>query len=428
MENVDQRDLEGTKKEGTNLQSTQKLLDDAHAGQGKEINSPAQNLLAFAKAGAEAGAKAAQNIGGGGDTRSGIIPPYMLEDLAKRNPNVPGFQDTLKLQPRFWPFPSKPKDEKGAREVYDAQGKETQPGKKARFEGQKATGNDEVDKAYDFTGEVRGFYKDVYNRNSIDGKGMKFVSTVNYGTNYENAFWNGSQMTYGRPSDDSPFKTFMLLDVCGHEITHGVTEKESQLQYHGQSGALNESLSDIFGELIQQHAKNQKAADADWVVGDGIWKDGIKGRGLRDMLNPGTAYDDPKVGKDPQPAHMKDYLKTTRDNGGVHYNSGIPNKAFATFAVAVGGHAWEEPGHIWYAARAAAGSNPSFAQFAYHTIEQAKKLGFTNDVPKLEKAWADVGVTPSATATDTDTPVVGKPSQNKVDDNKDSAPRKKPAA
>ncbi|MBX9724468.1 MAG: M4 family metallopeptidase [Candidatus Obscuribacterales bacterium] len=435
MENVDQRDLEGTKKEGTNLQSTQKLLDDAHAGQGKEITSPVQNLVAFAragveagaKAGAEAGAKAAQNIAGGGDTRAGIIPPYMLEDLAKRNPNVPGFQDTLKLQPRFWPFPSKPKDEKGAREVYDAQGKETQPGKKARFEGQKATGNDEVDKAYDFTGEVRGFYKDVYNRNSIDGKGMKFVSTVNYGTNYENAFWNGSQMTYGRPSDDSPFKTFMLLDVCGHEITHGVTEKESQLQYHGQSGALNESLSDIFGELIQQHSKNQKAADADWVVGDGIWKDGIKGRGLRDMLNPGTAYDDPKVGKDPQPAHMKDYLKTTRDNGGVHYNSGIPNKAFATFAVAVGGNAWEEPGHIWYAARAAAGSNPSFAQFAYHTIEQAKKLGFTNDVPKLEKAWADVGVKPSATATDTDTPVVGKPSQKKVDENPDST-RKKPAA
>jgi Zn-dependent metalloprotease len=114
------------------------------------------------------------------------------------------------------------------------------------------------------------------------------------------------------------------------------------------------------------------------------------------MLNPGTAYDDPKIGTDPQPANMKSFINTTRDNGGVHLNSGIPNKAFATFATEVGGNAWEAPGKIWYQARANAGSEPSFANFAYQTIQAAKQLGFTSDLPKLQKAWDAVGVKPSA--------------------------------
>jgi Zn-dependent metalloprotease len=337
---------------------------------------------------------------------TGIIPPHLLQELAKRNPGVKSHQETLNGMKdlSWWPFPWG-KKANGEREVYDAKEKYSLPGTKIRSEGEKASGNDEVDKAYDYTGQVRSFYKDVFNRNSIDGNGMKFLSTVNYGQSYENAFWNGKQMTYGKPGPDSPFKTFVLLDVCGHEITHGVTEKEAGTKYYGQAGALNESFSDVFGELIEQRANKQLAKDAEWVVGNGIWKDTIKGRGLRDMLHPGTAYDDPAVGKDPQPAHMKDYKKMSGDNGGVHYNSGIPNKAFATFAIAVGGYAWEKPGEIWYAARKAAGNNPSFAQFAYHTIESAKKLGHAELVPALEKAWDDVGVKPSATATDTDTPV-----------------------
>lgn len=351
----------------------------------------------------------------------GVVPPYLLEELSRRNPYETSFHQTL-LSTRqleslsWWPFPSK-KNHNGTREVYDAEGKRSLPGKKARFEGDKASADAEVNAAYEFTGHVRSFYKDLFGRNSIDGKGMKLVSTVNYGDNYENAFWNGSQMTYGRPGKDSPFKTFVLLDICAHEITHGVTEKESNLKYYGQSGALNESLSDIFGELVQQRSRNQKATDADWVIGDGIWKDSVKGRGLRDMLHPGEAYNDPKIGKDPQPSHMDNYIKTTRDNGGVHYNSGIPNRAFALFATSVGGYAWEEPGHIWYEARKNAGKEPSFAQFAYHTIEAAKKLGFASDVEKLQKAWESVGVKPSADEKDTLTPVKPvKPTNKKVDE------------
>jgi hypothetical protein len=340
----------------------------------------------------------------------GVVPPHLLQEMANRNPGNTDFLRTYKStvdmqsQPTSGIRPSAGTDFKGAREVYDAKTQETTPGEKARFEGEKPTGNTEVDNAYDYTGFIRDFYQKEYGRNSIDGKGMKLVSTVNYGENYENAFWNGSQMTYGHPGAESPFKTFMLLDVAGHEITHGVTEMESGLQYQGQSGALNESLSDVYGNLIKQYAEKQTADKADWLVGGGIWKDNIKGRALRDMLNPGTAYDDPSLGKDPQPAHMKDYMKTWNDNGGVHYNSGIPNKAFATFANAVGGYAWEDPGHIWFNARKMAGSNPSFGQFAYYTVEAAKAMGKTDLIPKLEKAWDGVGVKPDVNATDTQTP------------------------
>lgn len=341
-----------------------------------------------------------------------VIPPHLLKELVNRAPGntdlVKTLNKTTDLQET--PIIVRPRVETGAngdREVYDAETQETQPGKRARFEGDKPHADEEVNNAYDYTGLIRDFYKKEFGRNSIDGQGMKFVSTVNYGENYENAFWDGSQMTYGRPGKDSPFKTFVLLDVCAHEITHGVTEKESNMRYYGQSGALNESMSDVFGELVEQWSKKQTADQADWVVGNGIWKDNVKGRGLRDMLNPGTAYDDPAVGKDPQPAHMKDYWNGWGDNGGVHYNSGIPNRAFATFAKAVGGFAWEAPGHIWYNARKAAGSNPDFASFAHHTIEAAKAMGRADLVGKLEAAWDTVGVKPGAKAADSTTPGTG---------------------
>lgn len=390
-----------------------------------ELNSNKTESIALAKA-----AAAAPNQYPVGYS---VLPPYMLQELATRNPGNSDFLKTYTQTKDMQETPVvlRPRVEtsaNGTREVYDAKGKEEHPGEKARFEGDGPSTDDEVNVAYDSAGFIRDFYLKEYGRNSIDGQGMKMIQTVNYGDNYENAFWNGSQMTYGRPGKDSPFKTFVLLDVIGHEITHGVTEKESGMRYYGQSGALNESMSDVFAELIEQYSKKQTADQADWVVGNGIWKDTVKGRGLRDMLNPGTAYDDPAVGKDPQPAHMKDYWNGWGDNGGVHYNSGIPNKAFATFARAVGGNAWEAPGHIWYDARKAAGSNPDFATFAHHTIEAAKAMGRADLVTKLEAAWDGVGVKPSATkAADAPTPTSeddpankGKlpPLQEKEDDHK----------
>ncbi len=352
-----------------------------------------------------------------GPYAQGIIPPYMLETLAKNNPTNPDYLATIKranelrAAGQFASRSAVRTSEGGAREVYDAGAEEIHPGKLMRKEGQGPTGNSDVDNAYDYTGDVRKYYKEVHGRDSIDGKGMKLSSTVNYGDNFENAFWDGQQMTYGRPGPQSPFKTFIQRMITGHEMTHGVTEFEANVTYRGQPGALNESNSDVFGALVEQRALGQTADKANWLVGEGIWKDGVNGRALRDMRNPGTAYNDAQIGKDPQPAHMKDFVRTTRDNGGVHINSGIPNKAFADFAVAVGGNAWEAPGKIWFEARAAAGSDPSFAQFAYQTIEAAKRIS-PNDVPKLEKAWSDVGVTPSAKAAADVTPIV-------VNDNSD---------
>jgi Zn-dependent metalloprotease len=233
-----------------------------------------------------------------------------------------------------------------------------------RSEGQPKTGIEDVDNVYDYTGDARSYYKDVHGRNSIDGKGMPMESTVHYGRDYENAFWDGTRMTYGKPGAASPFETFVLRDVTGHEITHGVTGYTAGTIYRNQPGALNESFSDVFGALVEQHVKGQTASEASWLVGDGIWKRNVHGRALRDMMNPGKAYNDPAIGIDPQPAHVNNYNPTRGDNGGVHINSGIPNRAFALFATDVGGFAFEKPGQIWYKARAMSGSQPTFAQFA----------------------------------------------------------------
>lgn len=288
-------------------------------------------------------------------------------------------------------------------EIYDAKNKQSRPGTKARFEGEDAVSDNIVNNAYDFTRHVRNFLSTVHGRNGIDASGMKMVSTVHFGRKYNNAFWDGSQMTYG-DGDGDIFNTFVLLDVCGHEIGHGVTEHAAGTEYYGQSGALNEHYSDVMGESIEMWVNKTPVDKHDWVVGNGIFASGVKGVGIRHMLHPGTAYNDSRLGKDPQPGHMKDYVKMSGDNGGVHYNSGIPNRAFALFALALGGYVWEKPCKIWYAARPPAGRRPSFAQFAYHTVAACKALGYTAEVSTLEKAWADVGVSPSATAIDTDTP------------------------
>ncbi len=348
----------------------------------------------------------------GGPHTHGLLPPYLMDELIRRNPQNSDFLSTRNKTHELHDQPSKmsPRSEqdfKGAREVYDAKGREVQPGERARFEGEKPTGNVDVDRAYDYTGEIRDFYLKEFGRNGLDGKGGKFISTVNYGQNFENAFWDGKQMTYGRPGKDSPFKTFILRDVAAHEVTHGITEMEARTRYHGQAGALNESYSDVFGALVEQRARGQNAKDASWLIGEGIWKENVNGKALRDMANPGKAYNDAAIGKDPQPAHMKDYIKTWGDNGGVHYNSGIPNKAFADFAKLADGKAWEAPGQIWFEARRAAGSNPSFGSFAAHTIEAATKLGRSDLVPKLDSAWRGVGVIPDINAVDVLTPGSG---------------------
>src|SRR5260221_5820443 len=213
-----------------------------------------------------------------------------------------------------------------------------------RAEGDSATKDDSVNRAYDGFGATRDFYKTLFNRDSIDDKGMDLNGYVHRGKNYNNAFWDGQEMVFG-DGDGEIFTDFTAsLDVIGHELTHGVTEYTANLEYHNQSGALNESISDVFGSLVKQWKLKQSADKADWLIGAEVFTPALAGDALRSMKAPGTAYDNDAFGKDPQPDHMKNYqdLPDTDDgdNGGVHINSGIPNKAFFLAATGIGGNAW----------------------------------------------------------------------------------------
>lgn len=187
------------------------------------------------------------------------------------------------------------------------------------------------------------------------------------------------------------------LDVIGHELGHGVTEDEGALEYFGQSGALNESMSDVFGSLVKQRKLNETAEQADWLIGSEVWTPDIAGDALRSMKAPGQAYDDPLVGKDPQPGHMRDYVQTIDDNGGVHINSGIPNHAFYSVATSLGGYAWERAGRIWYEALRHPTLRPTwgFRRFAGLTRRVAGRFygRDSDEVKAVQAGWEAVGVT-----------------------------------
>jgi Zn-dependent metalloprotease len=228
-----------------------------------------------------------------------------------------------------------------------------------------------VNNAFEGLGKTRDFYKSVFNRDSIDDRGMRLDAYVHFDRGFNNAFWDGSRMIFG-DGDGRMFSDFTgSLDVIGHELTHGVTQNTAALEYSRQPGALNESMSDVFGSLIKQWALGQTAETADWLIGAEIFTPMIKGDALRSMKAPGTAYDNPMMGKDPQPDHMRKYDQSSRDNYGVHINSGIPNKAFYETAIAIGGDAWEAPGHIWYRSLLASDQQTDFQKFANTTFSIA---------------------------------------------------------
>jgi Zn-dependent metalloprotease len=281
------------------------------------------------------------------------------------------------------------------RTVYDGGGQERLPGKVVRHEGDPASTDEAVNDAYDGLGTTFDFYLRSYHRHSIDDRGLPLVATVHYGDHYDNAFWDGAQMVFG-DGDGQLFERFTRsLDVIGHELTHGVTENEAGLAYVGQSGALNESISDVFGSLVKQYHLGQTADQADWLIGAELLTKAVHGVALRSMKAPGTAFDDPVLGKDNQPATMAGYVDTTADNGGVHINSGIPNHAFYLAATALGGHAWEVAGRIWYDALRAATLKPTaqFQTFATTTVRVARQEFDPAVATAVSDAWKQVGVT-----------------------------------
>lgn len=282
---------------------------------------------------------------------------------------------------------------------------------------------------FEYFGKAHQFFSEVFHRNSIDDQGLHLIASVHFDDipgppGMDNAFWDGDEMAFGDGDGEvfgseftSSFRLHCIytdcdyagftknIDVIGHELTHGVIQHEADLEYEYQSGALNESLADVFGIMIKQYFHpdgQQKSADADWLVGEGIFNPSItNAKALRSMKAPGTAYDNPRIGKDRQPADMDGYRKlpnsSAGDWGGVHSNSGIPNRAFYLVATGLGGFSWEKAGPIWYAALRdpelkVIDTKTAFTVFADLTTKYALEL-FDQEVQTVVKAaWVKVKV------------------------------------
>ncbi|HEU5044705.1 MAG TPA: protealysin inhibitor emfourin [Nocardioidaceae bacterium] len=346
-------------------------------------------------------------------SRCHFVPPYLLERLAgaDAHPDVSrSGRDTLAVDDEMRRarlshavHAERPATEAGppAWAVYTDSNGTTLPGAEVRETGQPDSGDAAVDEAAVSVSATLAMYDEVLHRSSYDGGGARVLATVHYGSNYDNAFWNGTQLVFG-DGDGQVFGRFTTpIDVGAHEFTHAVTQCTANLAYAGQSGALNESMSDCFGICVKQRALGQSAEQADWLIGEGIFLPAVHGRALRSMKDPGTAYDDPVLGKDPQVGSMADYVHTDSDNGGVHLNSGIPNRAFYLAAVALGGNAWETALPIWYAALTSGiGADTDFAGFASATVTAARAVS-ADAASVVRSAWAQAGVTAAPAAAGT---------------------------
>ena len=360
-----------------------------------------------------------------------IVPPYMLLRLARLDdpamaPVVDAARRSLGLDGSFrdarsgdarsgdarvgelppptrargsaTPGPRTPARASGVleRTISDAKESERLPGVVVRREGEPDVADVAVNESYDGFGLTHALFHDVYGRASIDSADMPLNGTIHYGRQYDNAFWDGKRMVFG-DGDGMVFRRFTAsLSVIGHELTHGVTQYSANLAYQGQSGALNESVSDVFGALVEQHSMAQDVEDASWLIGVGLFTDEVEGNALRSLKAPGTAYDDDVLGIDPQPASMDEYIDTEDDNGGVHLNSGIPNRAFYLAAAAIGGKAYEGAGHVWYdtITTGEIRADSDFAQFAAATVEAASaRFGeASRERDAVAEAWSTVGV------------------------------------
>ena len=332
-----------------------------------------------------------------------VIPPYILrniidncsgaqQDYARRT--LTHVQQLMAEHPHTASAASTAQPGSVLRAIYDAGNTQNLPGTLIREEGQPGNGDVAADEAWNYLGITYDFYWQIYQRNSLDNKGLKLDGTVHYRSEYHKPIWTSQQIVFGDGYGEIFNRFTIAIDVVAHELTHGVTETEAGLIYFQQAGALNESMSDVFGSLVKQYHLKQSADQADWIIGEGLLAAGIKGSGLRSMSAPGTAYDDPLLGKDPQPADMDHYIDTREDNGGVHLNSGIPNRAFYLAATALGGFAWERAGQAWYDTLCdkELPQDADFSTFARFTVQHAAKR-FDNTVAQaIQSAWHEVGV------------------------------------
>jgi thermolysin metallopeptidase-like protein len=281
------------------------------------------------------------------------------------------------------------------RAIYDAENHQSLPGKLVRSEGESASEDPIVTQVYDNIDSIYKFFNSVFDRNISRDIGGPIVATVHFGNEYNNAFWNDQQLVIG-DGDGTIFKTgsFGSLSIVAEELSHSVITRSVRLPYMGEPGALHSHLTDVFATLTEQWKKKQTVDEASWLVGADVLAPGIKGVALRSMQAPGTAFDDLTLGKDPQPNHMSKYVKGDEDNGGVHINSGIPNRAFYEVAKGIGGYAWVKAGKIWYEAMLKLKENSTFNDYAQTTYEVAGRLYGEGSLEQeaVGKGWETVGI------------------------------------
>lgn len=243
--------------------------------------------------------------------------------------------------------------------------------------------------AHYYAAKTYDYYKNTFGRNSYDGNGAGIYSYVHYGRNYNNAFWDGYEMVYG-DGDGKQFGQFSGgVDVVAHELTHAVSENEANLTYQNESGAINESYSDVFGTLVEFYAN----VSPDWLMGEDITTPSVPGDALRSLVNP-KLYS--------QPDRYADRYTGTGDNGGVHTNSGISNKAAyliseggTHYGVTVTGIGKAKLGAIAYhSLRNYVTSGETFSNLRAHWIASATSLygAGSAEVTAVTKAFDSVGV------------------------------------
>lgn len=339
-----------------------------------------------------------------------IVPPYLLEKIAQTDDRRmlraarsarraligrEAIQDARSTVTRASIRADTAAAPTPERTVFDAHNTEQLPGTRVRGEESPRSEDIAVNEAYDGLGATYELYEKAFGRNSIDARGLPLLATVHYGSGYDNAYWDGERMVFG-DGDGEVFGRFTAsVSVIGHELSHGVTQFTAGLEYQGQSGALNESYSDVMGALVEQYQKKQSADETTWLIGAGLFTPAVQGVALRSMIAPGTAYDDDVLGRDPQPADMTHYVETSDDNGGVHLNSGIPNRAFALAALEMGGFAWQKAGQVWYdTITGSLSADADFAAFADATIAAStKRYGDGSaETQAVRAGWVKVGV------------------------------------
>ena len=276
------------------------------------------------------------------------------------------------------------------------------------------------------------YFQSVHGRNGINGSNGPGTTTaaanssislvtsrVHFGNNYNNAFWYQNKMTYG-DGNGTTFSPLVTLDIAGHEMTHGITENEANLTYANESGALNESMSDVFGAMVELYARGGSPTSDTWKIGEQAYTPSTSGDALRYMDNPHLAGNGGYTSDD-DPDHYSERYTGTADSGGVHINSGIANKAFHLAAaggthhlsgVTVTGMGTTDAAKIWYRALSihmTSGTNFSGARTAM--LNSATDLfgSASAQYNTTAAAWCAVGVgtCPGGTPTPTPTPPTG---------------------